>query len=291
LLVPLLVMLALERAPKERLRREGLAALASVAACVAIVHLVVRELPPHVEGMSRALPVLAREAWISAQDPARLLRRLHAEFVRPWLAVSSAPLLCVLPGGGLRLATRLVALGTAAAGALFVAAYIPLAGQYGLVLCPVLALGVAHGLGRAAERRALAPCAAVALIVTAALAPGEHARLAADPDRDWARAVAPALPPNATVLCLDRSRMMRIEELTGAAAVDFRPAGDRGAAGARAAIERARRGAEQRGQALFLDGKVLEAAPHYPTLAPIVEQLRAVATLTPVAGGKLVRIR
>jgi hypothetical protein len=179
LLVPLFVALALERTPRERLVRDGTTALAAVGLAVIAVHLVARELPPKVAGMS------------------------------------NTPLL---------------------------------------------------------------------------LAPGERAALARDPDRDWAVAVAAHVDENSVVLCLGPGRKMRIDELTIANAVDFRPAGDHWDERGPALVEGALAGARERGQTLFLDPEVLGAVTYLDVLRPVVDTLREVAILTQAADGNLLRI-
>jgi hypothetical protein len=290
LLVPLFVALSLERTSRDRLVRDGPAALGAAAVAVVTMHLVGRELPPKVEGASGTLPLLLRQAWSLARHPEVLADRMTVEFVRPWLLVAAAPLALLVPGGKLRVLPRLVAAVTGLAGAMLVATYIPLAGQYGLALCPVLALGVAHGLELARGRRAFVPAAVAVLVATLVLAPGEHARLAADPDRDWAEEVAPHVDAASVVLCLGQSRRMRIDELTTATAVDFQPAGDHWDETGPAVVERALAGARERGQTLYLDPEVVVATQHLEILRPVVDTLRELATLVPAADGRLLRV-
>jgi hypothetical protein len=293
LLVPLFLALALEEVSARGVRAQLRLLAPGAAACglvVVLMHVVGSALPPRVEEMESALPLLLRGALDLLTDPSKLVRFLGMKYLAPWLLVGLAPLAWFLPGRTVSPLTCWTALGTGVVGAMLVATYIPMAGQYGLVLCPALVLGLTHALAWLDRIGRLREISGLAILLLLPFALLERARLIVDPDREWAAAAAPALSPASTVLCLGLSRKMRIAELTHARAVDFQSAGDHGAANAAAVIQDALETAALQGRTTYLDPRILDVGPRIPPLAPLVAELRRSTRLTEVAGGRLVRV-
>jgi hypothetical protein len=237
------------------------------------------------------VPALLMQFAGQAAEPARFGARLLEEYALPWLFVGLGPLLALLPGGGLPPWTRAVVAANGVGGAILVATYLPLSGQYGLILCPALVLGAAQALSALGTGRLRALALPGLLAASVLLAVPLRARLAHDPDRAWAQAVGHLLGESDVVICMGRGRKLRVEEHSAARAVDFSPAGDAGGGDLESAVLDAVEQRQVQGGTVFLDPLILTESLRFPTLRPVVAAIESQLELVPLEGAQLLAAR
>ncbi len=290
-MVPFFLVLAFQRDKRDRNARQIALAVSVVGAVVFVLRFLGEALPPKVESLSAALPALFDPMLRLASNPGQLAGRVLEEYGKPWMLLALMPLAGLATDRRelrfLAVACFVVCLG----GALGLASYISLLGQYGLVLAPALALGAALALARPATAKLRWVLAGLCVAGQLALAVPEHRRHADDPSRAWAEAVAPHVEEPCIVFCQGLGRMRRFEHATGIRPFNFMPVGDAAGANPGAAVIRAVETAHEQGQRVYLDPEVFDSGRLVPAQAPVVRAIERVLETELVPGAPLYLVR